>query len=168
MVTRSAWRPFYQVLPDGRCRIAKDKLADVDAHRVLDARMNDGPAKVILLDKPFLLGPAVRDSAGGYYLIRIRLRDLPGWPPRIAPENRQPRFPGALRCSLRSAVYKPEHGDVAESVEFEIECRDSVYKVWHVGCPAPLLRCVAATLKLDGARGKKLSDLQEMRLVGAE
>lgn len=169
MATRTQWRTYYRVLPDGRYRISRDRLAEVDRHRILDADLRDGPAKVLLLDKPFYLGPSVRDSeGGGYYLTRIRLRDLPGWPPRIAPENRQPRFPGALRCSLKSASYRPEHGETPESVEFELQCGGQLFKAWYVGCPTPMLKSVAATLRQDGAQGQKLADLQEMRLIGAE
>jgi hypothetical protein len=163
MVSTSSWLSFYKVLPDGRFTITREKLEGMPPDRVLEATLRGRQVKTLLLDKPFQLGSRVKEPGeSSYFLLRIRLRDLEGWPPRVAPQGLQPRFPGALRCTLTNTTLK------GDRVEFEIECIGGRFRAWLVDCPPPLLRCVQATLSQDGTRGKKLHDLQEMRLIGAD
>jgi hypothetical protein len=172
MVQLSPWQGFYQVLPDGRCRITRLKLMELGKDRILLATLKERPGKALLLDKPFQLGARIKEPGGSaFFLLRIRLRDLEGWPPRISRDASQPRFPGALRCALKSVRYLKdghEDGEGNPSVEFELVCQGDVYKAWQTECPSPLLQSVAATLRQDGTIGQKLSELQEMRLIGFE
>lgn len=172
MVKISPWNDFYKVLPDGRCCIDNSRLTalgEQDDNRIFETTLKDKRAKVLLLDKPFQLGSKVkRPDVTAYYMTRIHLRDLPGWPPAIARGEDQPKFPGALRCALRSARFIAEGPDGRECVEYELECGGQVFKAWQIGDPVPLLKSVEATLNQEGTVGKKLGDLQNMRLVGED
>jgi len=163
MIKLSSWKSFYQVLPDGRSTISRARLADLPADRILDTILAGQKTKTLLLDKPFRLGPRVKEPGEtAYFLTKIHLRDLVGWPPRVAASGIQPRFPGALRCSLKSVTFK------SDRVEFELECAGGSFRAWQMECPTRLLRCVEATLNQDGTKGKKLADLQELRLIGVD
>jgi hypothetical protein len=172
MVKISPWQTFYQALPDGRSRIENAKLTslhETEGGRILETTLKDKPAKILLLDKPFQLGGRIKSvGAAAFYLLRVHLRDLPGWPPAAACGEGQPTFPGALRCGLKSAIYKADGPDGTECVAYELECGGQVFRAWQAGCAGPLLQCVEATLAQDGLVGKKLADLQDMRLIGSD
>lgn len=157
------WKSLYSLLPEGLFALTAKVLENLRPDRIIETVLGGQPAKALLLDKPFKLGTAFHEgSVVMHYLTRIRIRDMVGWPPRIASEGDQPWFPGALACCLRSVANKGDH------LEFELECRQGVFKAWQRGCPPPLLRCAEATLKQEGVLGRKLSEIQEMRLIGAE
>jgi hypothetical protein len=172
MVKISPWQNFYKILPDGRCCIESARVAalgEQGENRILETMLKDKRAKILLLDKPFQLGPRIKSPrVSAFYMTRVHLRDLPGWPPGLARGIGQPRFPGALRCALKSARFLAEGPDGRDCVEYELERSGQVFKAWQMGDPVPLLRSVEATLNQDGTVGKKLADLQDMRLIGEE
>ena len=163
MVKLASWRTYYQVLPDGRFTISGARLSEVPEDRLVETVLDGKKSRIVLLDKPYKVGPRVKEADETcHFLLKIHLRDLVGWPPRVAASTTQPRFPGALRCTLKSVLFK------SDRVEFELDCVGGVFRAWQVDCPPKLLRCVEATLKQDGTLGKKLQDLQELRLIGVD
>jgi hypothetical protein len=171
-MTASQWQRFYDALPDGRFRITTPALMALEARhpdRVVITLINRNPAKVLLLDVPLQLKEKAYESdINEYFLRRIHLRDLPGWPPIIAPIGTRKRIPGVAECRFRSARFKRGNGAGQEGVEFDFEYDGEHHKAWMTGCPLPLLHCVEATLDQKSVVGKKLSDLQEMRLLSAD
>jgi hypothetical protein len=167
-----SWQGFYESLPDGRSKITASALIALrlrDGLRILDSLLSGGTTKVLLLDKPLQLGEAVKDSdIPEYYLRRIRICELPGWPPIFELMGTEAVFPNPLDCRVTAARFEKGGRSGQEGIELTLDHETGTFKAWHLRCPAPLLRCVEATLKQDGAVGKKLRDLQEMRLIGAE
>lgn len=166
------WQGFYESLSDGRSKITAAALIALklkDGFRVLDSLLEGWPTKILLLDKPLQLGEQVKGAdIPEYYLRRIRISELPGWPPIFALASDRLHYPPLRECRLVSARF--ERGDARgkEGVELSLEHEGGTFKAWHLGCPVPLLKCVEATLNQEGAAGRKLGDLQEMRLIGVD
>jgi hypothetical protein len=166
------WQGFYESMPDGRSKITGAALIALklkDGLRVLDSLLKGWPTKILLLDKPLQLGEEVKGAdIPEYYLRRIRVCDLPGWPPMFALSGDRLHYPPLKECRLVGARFERGNGPGKEGVEISLENKGETFTAWHLGCPVPLLKCVEATLNQDGAAGKKLGDLQEMRLIGVE
>jgi hypothetical protein len=171
-MTGPPWQRFYEVLPDGRFRISTEALNNLETEhpdRILVTLLRKNPAKVLLLDKPLQLKEkAYGSSANAFYLRRIPLRDLPGWPPILAPGGLQKEIPPAIDCRLKGVRFIRGQGAGQEGMEFTLEYRGETFRAWMVGCPLPLLKSVQKTLVQEGTAGKNLLDLQELRLVGAD
>jgi hypothetical protein len=138
-------------------------------HRVVSLKGAGRAQKILLFDKPLRLGEQIRASEfEEYHLYRIRLRDLPGWPPRFLPSSTPyPRF-SMTDSRLKSVEFKRRRSPLVPRVELAIEHGESVWPAFVMGVPILLLKCVEATLMQEGAAGKKLKDLQEMRLVSPD
>jgi hypothetical protein len=164
MTDPTTLQDYYRVLPDGRCRMTALEWAGLEGcapDRVISAVVSDHPCKVLLLDRPYhMSGPTAESGALNFYLLRIRIRDLQGWPPRTGPLS---ICPNPLKCSLRD-VELTAH----DALEYHLEWKGGTYKAWQEENPLPLLRCVVATLRQEGSLGRKLLELQDMRLVGCE
>jgi hypothetical protein len=164
------WTAYYETLPDGRRRIARENLMALEAahpNRSLFAEIEGKRAQVIFLDRPYRIAEK-QVVYNAYYLRRIPLVALPGWFPARAPLGEGHRLPSLRECTLKTARFKPGSGSGQESLEITLEYHGETVKAWLKNCPAPLLRCAEATLNQDGARGKRLSSLQEMRLIGTD
>jgi hypothetical protein len=166
------WHTYYQALPDGRFLITRAALTAVsimDESRVLDTTLSGRSARVLLLDRPFQLGlKAENVEVDSFYLGRIRLRELPGWPPRILPASEVRKLPPLIDLKLKASRFKRAGSDGQEGIEFDLDHAGGVYKAWQIGGPLQLLRCELATLAQKGVAGSKLIDIQEMRLVGSD
>lgn len=163
------WTGTYRTQPDGRFRITGDSLRGIGIDhpdRILDTELWGRPARVLLLDKPLKLGEKSREGGDEFVLRRIRLHELPGWPPRMASVANVRSLPALMDCRLREATYSDSQGPGQEAVEFVLEFESRTFRAWLVGCPIPLMRCVEITLRQDGVPGSKLSDIQDMSLVG--
>lgn len=167
----SPWTALYRARPGGRFRITSTALITIGMEhpdRVLDADLWGRPAKVLLLDQPLKIGSKVSGAAGVEFDLRpIRLHELPGWPPRMVSAPDQTSIHSLMDCVLRSTTYLRGNGPGQDSVELVLEHSRRTYRAWHVGCPIALLMCVVATLNREGCVGRKLSDLQDIRLIGA-
>ena len=165
----SPWSALYREQLGGRFRITSTDLITVGMEhpdRVLDTDLWGRPAKVLLLDKPLKLGNKFSGVRGVEFDLRpIRLHELPGWPPRMA--SVAGAIPALMDCALRSTAYVQGSGRGQESVELVLEHSRKTYRAWLVGCPIVLLKCVEATLNQQACIGKTLSDLQDIRLIGA-
>lgn len=120
---------------------------------------------MLLLDRPLQLGSPVDSQDGTFYLDRIRLRDLSGWPPRLA-APRGDLGPPLLDCRLIAARFKRANASGQEGLEFDLVYQGTVYSAWLLGCPLPLLIGALKTLNAPGVFGNRLVDVQEMRLIG--
>ena len=157
----------YETLPQGRFKIDASNLRELErSHpdRVLEVRLKGQLQKIVLLDRPFQVGARDQDS---YVLNRVRLAELPGWPPTLPPMAEKPPFESLGECRFISMSFRKGSAAGQEGIEFEVGFKGKVYKAWLVGCPVPLLRCVEATLDQEGTFGKRLDDLQELRLIGS-
>jgi hypothetical protein len=165
-----AWRAYYYS-SDGRFRITGPALKVIQIshyQRVVTATLGGRPSKVILLDVPLRLGDRVPGSEIiEYYLDRIRLRDLAGWPPQL-PSRTTPPENFVTDARLTSARFKARQGAALPCVEFELKHHLEPCKAMVTGPPVLLLKCLEATLKQEGTAGRSLSDLQEIRLVSPE
>src|SRR5688572_30819748 len=150
-MTAQAWQRYYDALPDGRFRITTPALMALEAthpHRVFITLLRGNPAKVLLLDKPLQLKEKAYESEiNEYFLRRIHVRELPGWPPIIAPLGERKRNPPLAECRLKGARVKANGHPGEEGMEFDLECEGIVRRALMVGCPLPLLYCVEATLE---------------------
>ena len=166
----SPWAALYRAQPNGRFRITSTALITVGMEhpdRVLDTDLWGRPAKVLFLDQPLKLGDKVSVPGGVEFNLRpIRLHELPGWPPRMASAANVSSIPALMDCTLRSTTFLPGNGPGQASIELVLEHARSTFRAWHVGCPTSLMMCVEATLNQPGCIGKKLSDLQDIRLIG--
>jgi hypothetical protein len=100
-----------------------------------------------------------------FYLDRIRVRELPGWPPRIsAPPGAS--HPSLWECRLIAARFKRASASEPEGIEFEFAHQGVVYQGLLSRCPLPLLSCALKTMNEPGVFGNRMVDVQEMRLVG--
>jgi|SRR5688572_30489530 len=166
MAPPSPWIAYYETLPGGQYRITDDNLTALQAahpSRLLFADIGGKTAHVLLLDFPFRVAENFV-SIKAYYLRRIAVIELPGWGPALAGVGDGSPL---RQYRLKSARFVPAEGHKSDGVELVLEHQGETFKVWHIGCPAPLLKCEAATLNQSGAMGKKLIDLQNMRLVAA-
>lgn len=165
------WQRFYDSMADGRFRITAPALIALEAkhpERVLVTVIKGNPAKVLLLDKPLQLKEkAYEDEINEFYLRRIPLRDVPGWPPILAPRGHG-FMPPVMDCRLQSSRLRDGNAPGQEGMEFHLERDGDIFRAWMVGCPGPLLKCVQATLDQEGTVGKNLLDLQDLRLVSPE
>jgi hypothetical protein len=165
------WRRFYEVLPDGRYRITNAALIVFETnhnHRLIVAPLNGKEEKILLLDRPLKLGtPVFGSDITECFLQRIRVRDLPGWPPELPPGAEQPEIPALTECRLAAARLRRGKGVGQAGIEYEIDCQGTIYKAWQVGCPVPLLECLEATLQQEGTIGSRLGVLEETLLIGA-
>jgi hypothetical protein len=165
-----AWTSLYRAQPGGRFRITSTNLIAIGMEhpdRVLDADLWGRPAKILLLDQPLKLGDKVSGPGGVEFTMRpIRLNELPGWPPKMAPSADE-STPVLMDCVLHATRYRPGNGPGQESVELVLEHAGRAHRAWLTGCPTELLLCVEATLNQEDCAGRKLADLQDIRLVGA-
>jgi hypothetical protein len=168
VLSRQPARPSdYRVLPDGRFTIQAAQLRLIqggDASRILDTNLHGRSARILLLDRPFQLGSKV-DGADEFYLDRVRLRELPGWPPKLAAPPGD-SHPSLWECRLIAARFKRANATEPEGVEFELAHQGVVYRGLLVGAPLALLSCALKTLNEPGVFGNRMIDVQEMRLVG--
>jgi hypothetical protein len=167
MAPPSPWIAYYETLPGGQYRITDDNLSALQAShpmRLLFAEIGGKTAHVLLLDYPFRIADRFI-SIKACYLRRIAVIELPGWGPALSGVGGG----SPLRnYKLKSARYVPGEAHRTDAVELVLEHQKESFKIWHIGCPAPLLKCEAATFNQEGAMGKKLVDLQNMRLVAAD
>jgi len=167
----SPWTALYRPHSGGRFRITSTALITVGMEhpdRILDTNLWGRLSKVLMLDKPLKLGDKFSSAGGVEFDLRpIRLHELQGWPPRMASAANEGPIPALMDCVLRSTTYLPGSGVGQESIELVLEHGRKPYRAWHVGCPVELLKCVEATLNQEGCIGKKLSELQDIRLIGA-
>jgi hypothetical protein len=160
-------KSFYEALPEGRFRISPSQLEELERlhpERSLEMRLKSERQKVLLLDRPFQVG--AREGIC-FTLHRVRLGELPGWPPTMPPAAEKPPFESVTECRFISLAFRKGTSSGQEGLEFEVGYKGKVYKAWLVGCPVSLLRCVEATLDQEGTFGKRLEDLKELRLVGS-
>jgi hypothetical protein len=166
----SPWTAQVRPQPNGRFRITSTDLIAIGMEhpdRVLDTDLWGRPAKVLLLDQPLKLGDKFSTVRGVEFdLRRVRLHELPGWPPRMASSPDAAAIPSLMDCALRSTTYAEGTGRGQESVELVVEHARKTYQAWLVGCPIVLLKCVEATLNQEACIGKTLSDLQDIPLIG--
>lgn len=171
MSKAASWKSNYKARPDGRFRITGAALKSLGAdhpERILETELWAKPARVLLLDKPFKLGTRVPDPKVDEYLMRrIRLHELPGWPPKMASSANVQSLPALMDCSLRQARFSEGHGPGQEGVELILAFEKKTYRAWFVACPIPLLKCVEATLGQKIAVGKMMGDLQDITLIGS-
>ena len=167
----SPWTARIKPHANGRFRITSTALITIGMEhpdRVLDVDLWGRPAKVLLLDRPLKLGDKYSGSDGVEFSLRhIRLHELPGWPPRMASAADVKSIPALLDCTLKSTSFLRGFGPGQESVELVLEHSRKTFRAWLVGCPIALMRCVEATLNQEGCVGRKLSDLQDIGLIGA-
>lgn len=165
-----AWRAYYYA-SEGRFRITGPALRVIQIshyRRVVATVLTGRPCKVVLLDVPLRLGDRVPGSEFiEYYMDRIRLRDLAGWPPQLPPRTPPPEN-FVTDARLRSARFKGRQGAALPCVEFELIYNQQPCRAAVIGPPVLLLKSLEATLKQEGAVGRSLSDLQEIRLVSPE
>ena len=122
---------------------------------------------MLLLDVPLKLGDKFSTASGVEFdLRRIRLHEIPGWPPRMASAVAVKTIPSLMECSVKATSFLQGHGPGQASVELVLEESRRTYRAWLVGCPTALLKCVEATLNQEGCIGKKMSDVQDVRLIG--
>lgn len=168
MSKESTWRRHYHVHRDGRAFITGAQLRAIEATapvRILDLDLRGAPERVLLLDKPFRLGDKVDGTDGAFHLLRVRLRDLPGWPPRLAaPGGAKP--PPLAECRLVAARVKGTYLAGQGGLECELAHEGKVFTAWLVGCPLPLMMCTLKTFNEPGVFGSLVGDLQDVRLVG--
>jgi hypothetical protein len=166
-VEETTWAAYYAILPDGRCKITSPALLAFGLKyrkRILETQLWGLPATVLFLDKPLKLGERVGESdLTEYYLRRIPLHELPGWPPRVAAGALG--TPPFLESTLKSAAMVRGSTSSQDGVLLTLSFKGTTFTAWLVGCPTPLLECAEATLNQKGCIGKRLSDLQDLRLV---
>lgn len=171
MVDAEQWRRFYETLPDGRYRITHPALIVFETnhnHRLFVAPLNGRPEKILLLDRPLKLGtPILGSDISEFFLQRIRVRELPGWPPALPPEAEKPVIPVWTECKLSAARLRRGKGVGQAGIEYEFDYQGTGYKALQVGCPVPLLECLETTLQQEGTIGSKLGVLQETPLICA-
>jgi hypothetical protein len=163
----STWRRLYQTLPDGRAAISGTQLKGIetaDPGRILDTDLRGRSARVLLLDRPYRLGGKL-ETDGAFVLERLCLRDLPGWPPRLAAPGGD-TAPMLVECRLIAARFKRANASGQEGLEFELSHQGMIFTAWLVGCPLPLLYCALKTLNDPGVFGNRMGDVQDIRLVG--
>lgn len=168
-MAESDWSSYYQSHPDGRCLITGAALVAFGLKhrdRLVETSLWGLPSTILLLDRPMKLGEKVADSeVTEYTLRRIRLIELPGWPPRVAAgATGTPPF---LECRLKSVALVPGSTRSQDGLLLTLEFEGAAHNAWLVGCPTPLLEAVKATLNQKGCAGLRMYDLQDMRLVGA-
>jgi hypothetical protein len=166
MPARTPWSSFYSSTPDG-FRITNPALIALEMRhprRVVTATLNGRREKILVLDKLLYLGPRTSDAdLVEFHLMRVRLRDLPGWPPTLPKGMPRPSDFNLMDARLESVKYLP---GPRRRLEFHLTFRNAPYRVALADLPASLLKCVAATVK--DAVGKKLVDIREMRLITCE
>lgn len=167
MAPNSPWIAYYEFLPGGQYRIMEENLIALQAshpQRLLFSKIAGKTAHVLLLDFPFRVADRF-DGLKAHYLRRIAILELPGWGPALSGAGDASPL---RQCRLKSAHFVPSEGVQPDGVELVLEHQKETFKYWHIGCPAPLLRCEAATFNQAGAMGRKLADLQNMRLISAD
>ena len=166
--SRTSWSSYYAAFPGGSFRITKPAimtLAISHPGRILDTIIRGAGSKVLLLDKPMRVGeriPATEPEE--YWLHRIHLGDLPGWPPRIAPIGEVLGL-DFKDFTVASARLDRTKGLGQEGVELALHHGRYKLKAWLTGLPPVLLQCVEATLAKEECEGARLRDLDSVRLV---
>jgi len=172
MTKASPWTAIYQSLPEGRFRITSPDLMAVGLEygdRILDTDLWGKPARILLLDRPLKLGERIQSSRfDGHYLRSVRLHELPGWPPKMASSANGRALPALMDCALRDATFSSGNGHGQEALELRLDHEGKIYRAWQVGCPLELLKCAEATLNQAGVFGRKLADIQDIRLISGE
>jgi hypothetical protein len=166
---RSPWLSYYESLPDGRFSITSPALIALEmghGHRIFHLDLRGLPSKVLLLDKPLRLGTKIPGSEiSEFYLQRIRLRDVPGWPPDVVPREGRAETPPLIDFKLKSV--RLTEGPAEGTIEMVLDYLGEAYRARLSGCPLNILKCVMSTLSQAGVTGQRLADLQDMRLIGA-
>ena len=166
----SPWTAFYREQPNGRFRITSTDLITIGMEhpdRVLDTSLWGRSAKVLLLDRPLKLGDKFSGAGGVEFdMRRIRLHEIPGWPPRMASAANSGSIPALMDCTLRSTTYLPGNGPGQQSIELVLDHSRRTYRAWLVGCPTAFLKSVETTLNQEGCIGRTMADLQDIPLIG--
>ena len=166
MPAQPPWSSFYSSAPDG-FRITNPALIALEMRhprRVVTVTLNGRREKILVLDKLLYVGPRTAEAdLVEFHLLRVRLRDLPGWPPTLPRRTDRPPDFNLMDARLEKVRYVP---GPRRRLELLVTFRNASYRVDLVGLPSSLLRCVAVTVK--DAIGKKLVDIREMRLIACE
>ena len=167
MSATSPWASLYRVLPDGRAVISHADLRALETQywgRIVETELSGRSARVYLLDAPRQIDDRMIDATSDMiHLTRIRIRELPSWPPRPA---MSPELPELLECRFQGVRFTPRDESQASALEYEIDYRGQRIKAIQPKCPLELMACVVETLTKTGTRGRNLLDIQEMRLLG--
>lgn len=162
----------YRPYQNGRFKIARSDMVGFEAEhpdRVLDTHLWGRLAMVLLLDQPLKVGARIQDSdVVEISLRRIRLHELPGWPPKMVSWANARGVPALMECRLREAVLARGHGPGQDALELRLSHGGRTYTARLVGCPGPLLRCAEATLNQEGVAGRELAQIQDVNLIGDE
>ena len=166
MSSPSPWESLYRVLPDGRAVISHADLRALETQywgRIVETELAGRSARVYLLDAPRQIDDRGLDT-DTLHLTRVRIRELPCWPPRPA---MAPELPELLECRFYGVRFAPREEGQASFLEYEIDYRGMRMKAVQSKCPLELMACVVNTLNQNGTRGRNLLDIQEMRLLSA-
>ena len=143
-------------------------LFQLHPDRVLTIDSGGRPVKVLLLDKPLRVdGKDPESVMNEFFLSRIRLNELPGWPPQLASTTQANLIPPLLDCTLLRASCLAGAGSDPGGLLYSLEHRGMRLQAWQGECPPELLRCAEATLNQPDIRGMKLQDVQFVRLIAA-
>lgn len=168
MSVKSPWESHYRVLPDGRAVLSHADLRALETQywgRIVETELSGRSARVYLLDAPRQIDDRMIDANSDLlHLSRIRIRELPNWPPHPA---LSPELPDLLECRFQGVRFSPRDESQASALEYEIDYRGQRFKAIQAKCPLELMACVVETLNQAGTRGRNLLDIQEMRLMGS-
>jgi hypothetical protein len=158
---------MHRVLPDGRVVIPQVDLRALESRdpgRIVDTSLLGRSARVILLDRPYQLGLRVEgEESETFYLNRIRVRELTGWPPHVAGGGTR----SLIDSKLAGVRFRRADATGSEGIELDLDDRGALYSARMSGTPLPLLESALATLRQPGVLGTRLIDVQELRLIGA-
>src|SRR5688572_29363506 len=108
MSSPSPWESLYRVLPDGRAVISHADLRALETQywgRIVETELAGRSARVYLLDAPRQIDErGLEASSELLHLTRIRIRELPCWPPRPA---MSPELPELLECRFYGVRFAP-------------------------------------------------------------
>ena len=158
---------MHRVLPDGRVVMPQADLRALESRdpgRIVDTTLLGRSARVILLDRPYQLSlRAEGEESESFYLHRIRVRELTGWPPHIAGGGMR----SLIDSKLAGVRFRRADATGPVGLELDLDDRGEFYLARMAGTPLPLLESALATLRQPGVIGTRLIDVQELRLIGA-
>jgi hypothetical protein len=171
MKEATPWKGFYSAVADGRFRITTAALLalfQLHPDRIVEIVHGGRPTKVLLLDKPLRLAEKDPESEmNDFFLVRLRLNELPGWPPQLASTTHAHLIPPLLECKLLRASCLAGAGSDPGGLLYSLEHRGMRMQAWQGECPPELLRCAEATLNQPDIRGMKLQDVQHVRIISS-